>query len=39
MEIKQPKQMATPEYNYNSSQAVELHPLHRASKHHSTFQL
>ena len=37
-EIKQLKRIATLKYNYSSSQTVELHPLLRASKDHSTLQ-
>ena len=38
IEIKQVKQIAQLRYNYNSSQKVELHPLLRASRDHSTLQ-
>ena len=38
IEIKQLKQIATLKYNYSSSQTVELHPLLRASRYHSTLQ-
>ena len=38
IEIKQVKQIATLRYNFSSSQKVELHPLLRASRDHSTLQ-
>ena len=38
IEIKQVKQIATLRYNYSSSQKVELHPLLRASRDHSTLE-
>ena len=37
-DIKQLKQIATLKNNYSSSQTVELHPLLRASRDHSTLQ-
>ena len=38
LEIKQLKQKAKLKYNYSPSQTVELHPLLRASRNHSTLQ-